>query len=118
MPTATATAETVIDPHRWYSVQVVAQLLSLTDECIRQRCKSGSLPAARIPTDGGQGQWRIKGEDVLQVLGKMELARGGSGIVERPTNTGSRRGNDDFKEYERIRGERRKKADQQQGSRR
>lgn len=76
--------DTAIEPHRWYSVQVVARLLSLTDECIRQRCKAGTLPAARIPTDGGQGQWRIKGEDVLQLLGQMELARGGSGIVERP----------------------------------
>lgn len=77
-----ATAAPVIDPHRWYPTSVVARLVSVSEDTVRLWCKTRKLPAARSsPTPGGQAPWRIKGEDILQLLGRMELARGGAGVV-------------------------------------
>lgn len=81
MPKQHDATDPVIEMHRWYPLRVIARLLNVSADSLRKRCKCGTLPAAQMSSPGGQGPWRMKGEDVLQLLGKMELARGGSGAV-------------------------------------
>lgn len=67
---------TTIDPTGWYSLREAAEVLPLSTHMLRARCRAGRIAHRRVEplTPGGRPTYRIRGDEVLRLLGGAVIA--------------------------------------------
>ncbi len=59
----------MIDPEKFYTVKETAQILKLSVDTVRYKCRTWKLEASNI-SETPRAQFRIKGENILLFLNK------------------------------------------------
>lgn len=78
---------------KYLTAAEAAYLLRVTPAAVRAMCRSGRLPAVRIPGAGGRGRYRIAADDLQLVLEPARPPRvsspaGGCTRRDRPSDRG------------------------------
>ncbi len=59
-----------IDLNKFYTVQDVAEIISITPQTVRNKCNTWEMICSNISSKSWRAIYRIKGENILNFLSK------------------------------------------------